>query len=423
MFGKKLIKFVLGSDPGREKLVIRLEDLSQIWLKYNENVRPVEPPKMEETLPPLSGGDSCELPEDVSIGGEPDRNGGEARRPAPVKPQPAPVKTAITLFYDECLAPYEEIIKGAGIKDELNGILEYLDKYGGCPSIVTDKDDEEGMDLNVVLDILSRVTLKEHSFNVARIALKLAPQYYQDYKNLIPKVLLTALCHDLGKIPELRTSGHYSKADHPLISASKMKSFFEGRDIFWIDRGSGSVEGAIKNHHRATSDQFTLLIKNADAKARKLEIESRSKEMKFQEWEEWFNLGELLERVRIEINVLQINQWSAFSFGSVVYAKPDFLHSTVLKMARAKKILDFIVMIPSQKEAVLKKVAEELRKADLLVDTVREGYYGTFYFLSFQQGKRKYLLVPIKIEAFGPSPSELNTKEGFLDLIKDVVPA
>lgn len=278
------------------------------------------------------------------------------------------------------------------------------------------------MKSQVVLDILSQVTLKEHSFNVARIALKLAPQYYQDYKNLIPKVLLTALCHDLGKIPELRTSGHYSKADHPLIGAVKMKEFFEGKNIFWIDRGRGSVEDAIKNHHRATSDQFNLLVKNADMRARRLEIESRSKELKFQEWDEWFDLSEFLNRVRVEINVLQINQWSVFSFGSVVYAKPDLLHSTVLKMVRAKKILDFNVMIPSQKEIVLKKIAEELRRANLLLDTVREGYYGTFYYLSFQQGRRKYFLIPIKIEAFG-SPSGLKAKEGFLDLVKDVTPA
>lgn len=422
MFGKKLIKFLLGSSPPREKLVIRLEDLSQIWLKYNENVLPIEPPKMEKTSP-TSGTDPDEPRQDSYVEGEPDKKVEEVKSPGPVKPQPVPIKTATNLFYEECVAPYEDIIKAAGIKDELNSILEYLDKYGDCPSVVTDKDDEEGMDLNVVLHILSQVSLKEHSFNVARIALKLASQYYQDYKNLIPKVLLTALCHDLGKIPELRTSGHYSKADHPLISALKVKEIFEGKDIFWIDKGSGSIVDAIKNHHRPTSDQFNLLLKNADMKARTLEIESRSKELKFQEWEEWFSLTEFLDRVRIEINVLQINQWSAFSFGSVVYAKPDFLHSIVLKMAQAKKALDFNVMIPSQKEIVLKKIAQELRKANLLLDTVKEGYYGTFYYLSFQQGRRKYFLVPIKIEAFGSSPSDLNAKEGFLDLVKDVTKA
>lgn len=422
MFGKKLIKFVLGSDLEKEKLVIRLEDLSQIWLKYNENVRPIEPPKMEKTSPQLSGTDSDEPQEDFYVEGEPNKEMEEGKTVTPAKPRPAPVKTATNLFYEECLAPYEEINKTAGIKDELNSILEYLDKYGDCPSIVTNKDDEERMDLEVFVDILRKVTLKAHSFNVARIALKKLPEYYQDYKNLIPKVLLTALCHDLGKIPELRTSGHYSKADHPLISASKMRSFFEGKDIFWIDRGSGSVEDTIKNHHRKTSDQFSGLLKEADAKARELEIELGNKEMKFQEWEEWFSLGEFLDRIRIEINVSQANRWNAFSFGSIVYVTPDFLCNTARDMVRDRKVLDLNVMAPSKKEVVLRKVGEELRKAGVLVDTVKEGFYGSIYNLRLQQGARKMMLVPLKIEAFG-LPSELKVKEGFLQLIKDVTKA
>lgn len=425
MFGKKLIKFVLGSDLEREKLVIKLDDLSQIWLKYNENVLPIEPPKTERPLSPLSGADSYELPENSYVEyveGEPDKKIEEAKSPTPIKPQPVPVKTATNLFYEECIVPNDEIIRSAGIKDELNNILEYLDKYGDCPSIVTDKNDEEGMDLEVFADILRKVTLKEHSFNVARIALKKLPEHYQDYKNLIPKVLLTTLCHDLGKIPELRTSGTYAKADHPIISVSKMRSFFEGKDIPWIWKGEGSVEDVIKNHHRKTSDQFSALLKEADARARELEIESGNKEMKFREWEEWFNLNEFLNRIRIEINVSQANRWNAFSFGSIVYVTRDFFCNIVREMVRDRKVLDLNVMAPSKKEVVLKKVGEELRKAGLLVDTVKEGFYGSIYNLRLQQGARKMMLVPLKIEAFG-LPSELKAKEGFLQLIKDVTKA
>ena len=422
MFGKKLIKFILGSDPPREKLVIRLEDLSQMWLKYNENVLPIAPPKIENTSPPLPGTDSGEPGEGFYVECDTDKKVEEAKSPAPIKPHAVPVKTATNLFYEECVAPYEEIIKTAGIKDELNSILEYLDKYGDCSSVVTDRDDEEGMDLEVFADILRKVTLKEHSFNVARIALKKLPQYYQDYENLIPKVLLTALCHDLGKIPELRTNRTYAKGDHPIISVSKMRSFFEGKEIPWMGKGEGSVEDVIKNHHRKTSDQFSALLKEADARARELEIESANKEMKFRQWEEWFDLGEFLNRIRIEINVSQANRWNAFSFGSIVYMTPDFLCNTVREMVRDRKVLDLNIMAPSKKEVVLKKIGEELRKADILVDGVKEGFYGSIYSLRLQQGARKMMLVPLKIEVFG-LPSELKTKEGFLQLIKDVTKA
>ncbi|MFA5352702.1 MAG: hypothetical protein WC291_00575 [Thermodesulfovibrionales bacterium] len=405
---KKIVDYVVSAftpetDPNAGKLTIQLEDLSGLWRRFNHDMKPVEGPHLTEVEVKAS------QPEDAA----PERE--------PQIEQP-PLITAIAQaakqnpLYEEFVLPYREVLSQQGVTDEVGKIIATLNTFGDCPSVVLNRDDEEYQDLSPLMDILSKVTLKEHSGNVARIGITLLKEHYRDYESLIPKMLVTALGHDLGKIPELRMSGLYAKADHPLISSAKINEFFEGKEIIWL---SGALD-AIKNHHRQSQDQFDSLLRKADAKARESEVARISKDLKIQKWEEWFTVQELLDNIKPRINALQGAKWEAFSFGSMVYCTTDAVYDTIKAMATGRKVIDLSTMSASRKEEVIRRAATDLRNEGILGDTVKEEHYGAFFNVVLQQGQKKMFLIPLKLEAFGMASELGRLKEGILSLIKDV---
>lgn len=378
-----------------EHIRITIEELSQIWLKYNQpfQPQPEEPQiKDEEIL-------------------------------AEVKPQEIlTTPQRITTIFDEIIEPYREALKKQNVIDGLYKIVELLNEHGSCPSIVTTsiEKDSESDEIYSVRDILLNITLKDHSFMVAKIGLQLLKETYKDYEPLVPKMLVAAISHDIGKIPALRESGLYAKADHPLISASKVADIFAGMDIIWLN----SVIEAIKDHHRQSSDPFTLLLKKADSKAREIEISSVSKNVSIKEWDEWFDVNAFLAIIRPEINVIQTgNRWRAFSFGGVVYCQPELLYESAKTLALNRQVIDMTLLRAIEREVALRKIVGSLRTVGVIINDLEEGYYGRFYEIQMEKLKKKMFLTPLKIEAFG-TPSDIErVKEGYLQIIKKVNPA
>lgn len=381
-------------DPGPKEIVVMLEELSTIWLKYNQFF---SPQKVEVEI------------DEQPVQGETPRE--------PVEPA---VRRA-TLF-DELIEPYIEVIKQQNALEGIYKIADLLNEHGSCPSIVVtgQEKDSETDEIYSVRDILMKVTLKEHTYRVARIAIKLLSETYKDYENLVPKMLTAALGHDVGKIPALRESGLYSKADHPLISAAKVADIFAGKDIIWLN---GAIE-AIKDHHRQTNDPFTIILKTADSRAREAEIAEVSRDLEVKAWEEWFNVKDFLGMIKPHINVIQTdNRWKAFSFGGVVYSQPDFLYEMARDLAVKKKVVDMTLMKLTEKELALRKIVSALQKEGVTTSDITEGYYGRFYEVQMEKMKKKMFLTPLRIEAFGVSSEIEKVKEGYLQLIKAVVPS
>ena len=121
-------------------------------------------------------------------------------------------------FYGEVIEPHKESL--SGVLEGINRIMELLERYGDCPSVVDTITDSERGEVTRIGNILSKVTLRDHTFNVTRIALRLLKDTYHDPVGYIPVAIIAALGHDLGKIPELRSQGPYVKADHPPTSVS-----------------------------------------------------------------------------------------------------------------------------------------------------------------------------------------------------------
>ena len=257
------------------------------------------------------------------------------------QPQPPSGKALMTAqaFYGEVIEPHRESL--SGVLEGINRIMELLERYGDCPSVVDTITDSERGEVTRIGNILSKVTLRDHTFNVTRIALRLLKDTYHDPVGYIPVTIIAALGHDLGKIPELRGQGPYVKADHPPTSVSIVKEIFEkDKDAHWLKM----VAKAIGEHHQSATDPLSELLKEADGRARQMEIEQAEKRASLS-WEEWFDCRELLRRVGATINVTQTGSaFRAFSLDGSVYCDPTFLYETARAMAAERSVIDITLL-------------------------------------------------------------------------------
>ncbi len=393
-------------EPPAVKIVLSLDDLCPIWIKYNSSFKPAG--ALKETAKAASG------PEETALSSPPGEDAGTA------EDRSASGKAVMTVqaFYGEVIEPHKETL--GGMLEEINRIMEILEQYGGCPSVVDTIADSEKKTATRMGDILSKVTLRDHTFNVARIALRLLMDAYDDPVGYIPVVIIAALGHDLGKIPQLRSQGKYVKADHPLTSVSIIEEIFEkDKDAHWLKM----VAKAIGEHHQSATDPLSELLKEADGKARQLEIEQAEKRASFA-WEEWFDCKEILRRVGATVNVTQTGSaFRAFSVDDAVYCDPTFLYETAGAMAAERNIIDITLLRDTDKDKALRRIVESLRKSDMLTSELGKAYTTRRYEIQVEQGKpKRAFLVPIKASAFENRAEFEAIKAGGPPLVKGIIP-
>ncbi len=145
-------------------------------------------------------------------------------------------------------------------------LLELLDDEGNCPSVVkrNRKEAEAGLAPNV-FDILATVPLYRHSLNVAREIASLCSQ-----KVVVPKAVIAALAHDLGKLPSYQES-LYATGDHPYIASIVLGNIETFQDLAYADE----VIEAVRQHHRPEPElELAQKLKAADQTSRSREIAS-----------------------------------------------------------------------------------------------------------------------------------------------------
>jgi len=404
---KTIIAILREKEPPAEKIVLSLDDLCPIWIKYNSSFKPAV--VVKETAERAASG-----PEGTTLSSPPSEDVGAA------EDRSASGKAVMTVqaFYSEVIEPHKEAL--AGMLEGINRIMEILEWYGDCSSVVDTTADSEKKVATRVGDILSKVTLRDHTFNVVRTALRLLKETYHDPVGYVPAVIIAALGHDLGKIPQLRSQGKYVKADHPLTSVSIVEDIFEkDKDAHWLKM----VAKAIGEHHQSATDRLSELLKEADGKARQLEIEQAEKRASLA-WEEWFDCKELLRRVGATINVTQTGSaFRAFSVDDAVYCDPTFLYETAGAMAAEKSIIDVSLLRDTDKDKALRRIVESLRKADVLTSELGRAYTTRRYEIQVEQGKpKKMFLVPIRASAFENRAEFEAIKAGGPPLIKGIIP-
>ena len=200
-------------------------------------------------------------------------------------------------------------------------LLSQLDEYGHHPSVVTvigdnlksgepdgikikqspmgiltvdiktrlkkSSSDQINLPFKSTYEILKNINLADHSINVAENIIELIEREESDeiYRStMLPVAVITALAHDIGKIPEYYT-GIYNKLTHQRISAGILEEFIDGYSQSLkktLDRGIIEIMvETVKNHHAvltpdaAVEPRFTKTInylKKADSKARIQEV-------------------------------------------------------------------------------------------------------------------------------------------------------
>ncbi len=403
---RTIIAILREKDRQGEKIVLSLDDLCPIWIKYNSSFKPAA--VVKETAKAVSG------PEETALSSPPGEDAGVAGdRPASDK-----ALMMVQAFYGEVIEPHKESL--SGMLEGINKMMELLERYGDCPSVVDTIADSEKKVTTRVGEILSKVTLRDHTFNVVRIALRLLMDAYDDPVGYIPVVIIAALGHDLGKVPELRSQGKYVKADHPLTSVSIVEDIFEkDKDAHWLKM----VVKAIGEHHQSATDRLSELLKEADGKARQMEIEQAEKRASLA-WEEWFDCKEFLRRVGATVNVTQTgNAFRAFSVDDAVYCDPTFLYETAGAMAAERSIIDITLLRDTDKDRALRRIIESLRKSDVLTSELGKAYTTRRYEIQIEQGKpKRAFLVPVKASAFENRAEFEAIKGNGPPLIKGIIP-
>ncbi len=156
-------------------------------------------------------------------------------------------------------------------KNVIIGIMKLLEEKGSCPSVVQNPKNENDYDATRLAHqkneygLLSQVTLLEHSLNVAEELLRL-----HDFSYLtMPRDIIAALGHDLGKIPEYHV-GVYATGDHPDISLYVLSQIEGYKEI----QCRKEVEDAITKHHLAPKEPFSKDLIKADHTARQEELKA-----------------------------------------------------------------------------------------------------------------------------------------------------
>lgn len=144
-------------------------------------------------------------------------------------------------------------------------VLELLDTYGSCPSVVGQPDlNEPGRDLVPdAMVVLAHIPLWQHSLAVAEDLVKTTP-----YPFLAGRELIVALAHDIGKIPGFHDGAYYT-CEHPGIASD----FLLGIPEFTRLPNCAELVEAIRDHHSLVKEgTLSARLKQSDHQVRQMEL-------------------------------------------------------------------------------------------------------------------------------------------------------
>lgn len=163
-------------------------------------------------------------------------------------------------------------------KNVIGQILEFLDKNGGCPSVVSEQAKSYRLggqfDEKTTYEILHKRTLMEHSLQVAKELIR-----DESLKNHFEKLMIAALAHDIGKAAGFKDVKAYVTGDHPKNSVTILETEIEGYSELPYAQ---EVSQAILFHHSSGGEKNPLIkaLKDLDTSARRYEVNQYIKAQK-----------------------------------------------------------------------------------------------------------------------------------------------
>jgi len=270
-----------------------------------------------------------------------------------------------------------------------------MGENGEIVPLAMTREDLESLNLLSVRESLAKITLKEHSYCVALNLIRAFKNDYPDYNVHIPAAVITALAHDIGKIPDLSDTFSDTR-EHPIISARKLAEMFAGKN----EALAAKVIRAVESHHSDAEDDFTRMLKQADRKARQTEILKLSQNSKVAPLSSWFSLEEFYKRLEPHINFARgAYGWKAFSFRGIIYCRPELIYKTVKDLCVEFYIVDLMFLDDSARDKAIDKVVRYLRDHDMIPDELTVNRFTRRYVIKTHAGRSyKAYLTPVKPE-------------------------
>ena len=368
-------------------------------------------------------------------------------------------------FWARFVEPYRKVLEASGYLMRISTLLSILDQHGHCPSVVQVTGDREHEELGNVYGILSQVSLLDHSLNVAeKIVGGVIERKVKDPEMLVGKLLVTALGHDIGKIPGLTDSSQYSKGDHAYVSYLVLKNAIL-TDTF---PQREEILKTVREHHYRVDEGLTGELRRADHMAREMEAEQlatrgqpvselmaalasshtpacrpgRVDQKPVSEPQkqggqappllnlDWLDLDEFIQFVEPHINVEDEGHFKAFSMNNgLVYLMLSLVSDTVVRLAQKHNHPEVLVGCETKekKRSIEYTVKTMLAHKGFIPSFIGDGYSGARFALYDKNGKKLTagIYMPVSAEAFKTPLAELEVKKNncpFIKLIADVQP-
>ncbi len=330
-------------------------------------------------------------------------------------------------------------------------ILKLLDREGECSSVVNIQNDVEGSWDENTFQLLGRTTLLDHSLNVAEQVVQLLSDA-NDW-HVIPDTMVAALGHDLGKLESAR--GYlYSTGEHAVAAGRPLGGIAGFNEL----RRKDEILQAIKLHHKRPQGLLGKTLKQADQKARQMELEeaalkidteedvdpsdeSPAPDRKQQEVKSaairrvqqdiydqsggadrekrktekpelvdisgWFDAADFLDELKTFINKMFDRRFLAFSMADGhVYFQVKVLEDVARKMAERAGNMEIATMGQRDESmrSVLLSIVNHLRADHDVIarGLIKDNYFGGYFNVTRKIGKpMKGYYTPFHAEAFG----------------------
>jgi len=313
-------------------------------------------------------------------------------------------------LWKDCVEPYFEEVERQDALELLVKGFNLLFEKGSCPSVsirikeTEPEDTTETESYALYKDLLSKVTLREHTAHVVRYSVDSAKEFFQSPEVHVPKLITCAVFHDVGKIPEYRMIYNYQA--HPFVSANVLSQLAGEcqKRPFWLDEAIQIV----KEHHLpGEQNVYKKILKKADKSARMLEISTKLSGYTLKSLDSWFDLEEFLKKVAGYVNDDRFgNKWYGFSYEGVVYLRPDRVIDVLEEMRREKKVISPELLNKEDHEKVIASLIKTMNDSDLIAYSTPERRIRKpqRFTILLKDGKSfTTYLIPLKITAFSES--------------------
>lgn len=408
---------------GAAPVELAITDLAQVWLPYNREPWGEAAPAPASATPLETGSSRAEA--SASAGVAKADVSAAAAAPLSTASGGQPSGDVLPEPFGSLIAPYAARCRTQGVWSVIERAVAALMEHGEAPSLVLERGsgDREAKDLYSVRESLGRVTLRDHTAHVMQAMIEVVREQYRDADGQMPRALVAALAHDLGKIPAWRQVKAYGKQDHAAISAVKLREWVGPEEPWWLD----SVLAAVREHHRRSADMLATMLRQADLRAREREVASMTAGLTVQAFPAWMDADRWRALVAEDVDMLQKgNQWLAVTHHGVIYAKIELLLRAVRTIMQERRAVDLAFLVEGERERAAAKLVKWIKEQGWLADEIGDGYYGLPYDVEVSVPHKPavvlppHYLVPLKVEAFGAEGVFRERKAGVLALITAV---